>query len=258
MLKSDLLPFKIFVVFLILNLLGLAASMDKAGIEQANQRPSPKANTPNPSLKGLTNVGVLHEENLERDLKSGKVKQEDVSRQRVNRLWDHKRQAEKGRNENHKDILFFKQKMRKEENRAGRRSDDIANKRYLQAKKGYESARGQRGFHQGHLEDVHIDAKVHRDEGNFSQKDFHTITKMEYPHESHELGYHSDGRSNGSSFGPTPSLTSSSSGSPHLSSHHGSPSPSSHHGSPSLSNRYRSPSPPRRLYASSSSRSRSP
>lgn len=101
--------------------------------------------------------------------------------------------------------------------------------------------------HRSVLKDIHQDTKIHRQEGNFSEKDAYHTTKMEDPHVSRELGYHSDGNSNGSSYGPVPSNRSRSS----------SPSSPRRSPSPETSSRYRTPSPPRRYHASSS-RSRSP
>lgn len=247
MLRLVFLPFNTLSLFFILSWIGLAASMDKDGPSNTDKRLSSKFNTPNPNLKGLTNIGAVYEEGLERDLKTGKLKQEDVGSQRVDKLREHKKQAERGRNENHMNALYYKHKMRKEGNRTKSRTGREANERSSLAKKRYDFAREQKRYHQGDLEDIHIDAKAHLNEGNFSHNDFYAATKMEYPHESRKLGYHSDGRSNGSSFGPTPSLTSSSSGSP-----------PSRNRSPSPTSRYRSRSPSYRLYASTSSRSRSP
>lgn len=91
-------------MFIVLYLLDLAASMEKKNLDTV--RSSSEVNKPNPNLKGLSDIGVAHENQLHDELHKSEIQHKDVGNERVYKYWSKKNEAENGRNQHHKEVLY--------------------------------------------------------------------------------------------------------------------------------------------------------
>lgn len=197
-------PKLLFISFLYFIPISLSGRTFIPSPNQSPERPI-HANEITPNLPGLSEHGRKIEKDLESLVKTGKLKPQDVGTDRMIETSWARSKAEYKRNQHHTQALRYKKDIRKNSRTYKGRFKLLDGDVYRKL----EHERNEKGKSRQLLKDIAHDSAIHQKLKTFGDKDVKHINNSNWK-ESKELGYHSDGRSNGSSYGyrtssPSPS-----------------------------------------------------
>lgn len=156
---------------------------------------SSNANKPNPNLPNLSDHGKELEEKFARDLHQNPGIQNRIGGERVASSWWEHIHAESSRDIHHTMMNMYADDIKELKDRkkstSGKQTFLLKKEKKLHKK--HEEAKQERDKHREKMRDIRKDAYIHKEAGNFTDKDVHYVTQM-FHDDSASLGYLSDGR----------------------------------------------------------------